>query len=187
MLNSEKEVELRVFENEHFMLQKDWKYNEGDMSTLYCLAIVKNQYANLKTVRDLKSEHLPMLKSIRDDSMRAIEQKFGVDKVHIKSYFHYQPTYYHLHIHFVHVECAHADDVRVFVDLDSVIQNIEMMDDYYQRATLSYPVGTQMPLFKILAEKGILQEEKEKKPETPKPAEKAEEEVKKEDQDTKKE
>ena len=42
ILKCEKETELRVFENEHFMLQKDWKYSEGAMNTLYCLAIVKD-------------------------------------------------------------------------------------------------------------------------------------------------
>ena len=63
VLDGSKETELRVFENEHFMLQKDYKFNEGDLATLYCLAIPK-QIQNLRTVRDLTAEHLPMLKSI---------------------------------------------------------------------------------------------------------------------------
>jgi hypothetical protein len=42
VLDGTKETDLRVFENDHFMLQRDWKYNVGDdISTLYCLAIVK--------------------------------------------------------------------------------------------------------------------------------------------------
>ena len=41
MLNNEKEVDLRVVEHADFYLQKDYKFNEGDLSTLYCLAVPK--------------------------------------------------------------------------------------------------------------------------------------------------
>ena len=73
ILNCEKETELRVFENQYFMLQKDWKYNEGDITTLYCLAIYKDPLSKIRTIRDLTDEHLSMLRSIRDESMAAIE------------------------------------------------------------------------------------------------------------------
>ena len=76
----------------------------------------------------------------------------------IMSYFHYQPTFYHLHIHFTHCE-NFAWDKRDNVRLDDAITNIEMLPDYYQRATMTYKVGTQMPLFNILVEKGILEPE----------------------------
>jgi len=38
-----------------------------------------------------------------DESYPAIEKMFGVPKEKLKAYFHYQPTYYHLHVHFIHV------------------------------------------------------------------------------------
>lgn len=41
VLDNKKETELCLFENEHFKLQKDFKFNEGDLKTLYCLAIPK--------------------------------------------------------------------------------------------------------------------------------------------------
>jgi m7GpppX diphosphatase len=60
VLDGSKEKDLRVFENDHFMLQRDWKYNVGDdISTLYCLAIVKQR--DLFSIRDLTAEHLPLL------------------------------------------------------------------------------------------------------------------------------
>ena len=155
-LDNEKEVDLRVHESEGFYLQKDYKFNEGDIKTLYCLALPKQR--DLKTVRDLKGEHLPLLKAMRDESLDAIEKKFNVKRSKVLSYFHYQPTFYHLHVHFVHVDRASRES-RDCVSLDQCINNIEMIPDYYQRATLCYKLGTQMPLFKILLEKGILQPE----------------------------
>ena len=87
ILNDEKEKELRVHEDPDFYLQKDYKFNEGDIKTLYCLAIPKQR--DLFTLRDLTSEHLPMLKKICDDSLNAIEKTFGVSRAKISSYFHY--------------------------------------------------------------------------------------------------
>ena len=154
VLNREKEIELRVHENESFLLNKDYKFNEGDIKTLYCLAIPTQR--DLKSVRDLTGEHLPLLKAIRDESLDAIETKFNINRSKIMSYFHYQPTFYHLHVHFTHCENT-SWDKRDCVRLDDAITNIEMLPDYYQRATLTYKVGTQMPLFDILVEKGILE------------------------------
>ena len=168
ILNLEKELDLRVHESEGFLLQKDYEYNEGDLSTLYCLALPKQR--DLKTVRDLTGEHLPLLRAIRDESLDAIEKKFSVSRNKILSFFHYQPTFYHLHVHFVHIDRATRDSNEC-VSLDQCIQNIEMMSDYYQRATLSYKVGTKSALFQILADKGILEPE-------PEPVEETKEEAK---------
>ena len=112
---------------------------------------------------------------MRDESLDAIEKKFNVKRTKILSYFHYQPTFYHLHVHFVHVDKVNTV-TRECVSLDQVITNIEMMSDYYQRATLSYKLGTQMPLFKILVEKGILE---------PEPIEEVKEEAQVEAEETK--
>ena len=71
-LNNEKEVDLRVVEHADFYLQKDYKFNEGDLSTLYCLAIPRQR--DLRSVRDLNASHLPMLKAMRDESLAAIEK-----------------------------------------------------------------------------------------------------------------
>jgi hypothetical protein len=41
VLDGTKESELQIFENEHFKLGKDYKFNEGDLSTLWLLALPK--------------------------------------------------------------------------------------------------------------------------------------------------
>jgi m7GpppX diphosphatase len=66
-----------VYEDEHFIITIDLKYNGGDLANLYCLAIPKNR--SLKTVRDLTDEHLNMLKSIRDNGFKAVGEKFGIN------------------------------------------------------------------------------------------------------------
>ena len=43
ILEKKKEIELTVYENDEFILQKDYKFNEGDMKTFYCAAYVKRR------------------------------------------------------------------------------------------------------------------------------------------------
>lgn len=90
-----------------------------------CLAIPLQ--TDIKCLRDLRSEHLPLLRSIRDNSTRAISERFGLKATQIKALFHYLPTFYHLHVHFVH--SSQTDTVGATngkgVLLDDVIDNIE--------------------------------------------------------------
>jgi hypothetical protein len=72
VLENRKETELCVFENEHFKLQKDYKFNEGDLSTFYCLAMPKS-LRKLRSIRDLTTEHLPFLRSVIEESYKAID------------------------------------------------------------------------------------------------------------------
>lgn len=41
ILDHEKEQESILHETDSFMLQKDYKFDEGDITTLYCLAFPK--------------------------------------------------------------------------------------------------------------------------------------------------
>ena len=168
ILNGEKEQENIIFQNEYFILEKDYKFNEGDIRTMYCLMMPIQR--DLKTVRDLRAEHLPMLKSCRDESLKAIEEKWGLDPSKVRAYFHYLPTYYHLHVHFTHVDVKCE---RAIVTLDEAISNIELMGDYYEKCSMTYQIGADMELTKILIEKGVIKEEA-----PPKVEEVKEEEVK---------
>lgn len=131
VLDNKKETELCLFENDHFKLQKDYKFNEGDLLTLYCLAIPKAAKSNkLQSVRDLTAEHLPMLRSMAAESYKAIEHAFGVPQHKIMAYFHYLPTYWLMHVHFTHVD-RQGKDARDCISLEQVINNLEMNGKYY--------------------------------------------------------
>ena len=152
VLDGTKEVENQIYNDNEFMLSKDWEFNEGDVQTLYCLAIPKQ--TDLFTIRDLTIEHLPMLKNIREKSLQAINKRFGLPQSQIRSFFHYQPTYYHLHVHFIHTRLLQKASAHVgrAILLDDVIDNIEnfspdkKLGNYYQQKTLTFEVkqGTKL-------------------------------------------
>jgi m7GpppX diphosphatase len=84
----------------------------------------------LLSVRDLTADHLPMLKSILSEGYKAIHEKFAIPMHKVYAYFHYLPTYWLLHIHFVHVDKA-SRDAREQIPLEVVINNLEMNGKYY--------------------------------------------------------
>lgn len=79
----------------------------------------------------------------------AIEKGFGLSGAQLRVYLHYQPSYYHLHVHFTalsydapgcSVERAHL--------LSDVIQNVELDAQYYQKRTLTFALRADEPLLK---------------------------------------
>ena len=60
---------------------------------------------------------------------------------------HYQPTYYHLHVHIVHValEAGATQAAGKAVGLESIIETLEAMggdaDEGMDRLTMAYTVG----------------------------------------------
>lgn len=158
ILDHKKEVDRIIFEDPDkdvgFILLPDLKWDGKTLETLYAVAIVHRM--NLKSLRSLNATHLPLLKNIRDKGVAAIKRLYDLDRSQLRIYFHYQPSFYHLHVHFTYLK---YDAPGIFCEkshlLDTVIDNIELMSDYYTRATLSFVIrGTDPYLVKYLPQTG---------------------------------
>lgn len=145
ILDHEKEVDKIIYEDNDFILLPDYKWN-GQKESLYLLAIVTDR--TIKSIRDLNESHLPLLENIKTKSLETIKSKFDVEASQIRAYFHYQPSYYHLHIHFTYLKYeAPGNFCEKSHLLSSVINNIQLMPDYYKKATLAFAVGEKDKLY----------------------------------------
>ncbi|KAL6260141.1 hypothetical protein P5V15_007676 [Pogonomyrmex californicus] len=140
--------------NTGFVLVTDFKWDK-QTDTLKLLAL---PFQKIRSLRELNESHLPLLKNIRDAGTAAISKKFNIPASQLRIYFHYQPSYYYLHVHFcylmfeapgIYVEKAHL--------LSTVIRNLELMPDYYTKAVLSYVVFKGSPLYEKFKLHGTLQ------------------------------
>ncbi|CAK4198095.1 unnamed protein product [Aphanomyces euteiches] len=123
-----------------FVLLPDTKWNPPfNVENLYCLALVMDK--SIRSVRDLRAEHLALLRNLRDKSLALICEKYNVAKSSIRCFVHYQPSYYHFHVHFTHLKVPFGIFVGKAILLEDIIYNISTRGDYYQHATLSYVVG----------------------------------------------
>ncbi|XP_022098424.1 m7GpppX diphosphatase-like [Acanthaster planci] len=134
------EVERIVYEDpdhqDGFVLLPDMKWDRKQMENLYLVAICHRK--GIKSLRDLNHQHLPLLRNIRDKCQKEVQEKYCIASDQLRLYLHYQPSYYHLHVHVTHVKFdAPGSGVTRAHLLSDVIENIELMPDYYQRKTLT--------------------------------------------------
>ena len=93
---------------------------------------------SLRSIRSLTTLHISLLEHMKKITLDIIKQKYELDEHYIKMFFHYEPSTYHLHIHFVNV--SHHDarsSVEFSHELNNVIFNLTICSDYYQRAVLN--------------------------------------------------
>lgn len=159
ILDHKSESERIVFEDPDpeigFVLLPDLKWNGTTLDTLYLLAITHKR--GIKSLRDLNESHLPLLLNIKEKGAKAIESKYGLPSSQLRVYLHYQPSFYHLHVHFTYLrhEAPGITTERAHL-LSNVISNIELLPDYYQKITLPYVIQENNALFKKLEENGVL-------------------------------
>lgn len=93
---------------------------------------------SLRTLRDLRGHHVPMLRRMLKSCMSAIETQTGIPRDKVMAYVHYPPSVYQLHVHFSYPygQYCHRDAYRVH-SLESIINNLQIDANYYVKSTLT--------------------------------------------------
>jgi len=112
---------------------------------MYCLLIVKRR--DLSSIRDLNHTHLPLLHSIKHKVLTFARERFGLAAHQLRLFFHYLPSFYHLHLHITNVNREQVDvQLGRSHSLDDIIDNITIKSDYYQCKTLHVKCSANHPL-----------------------------------------
>ena len=141
ILEHKKESDRIIFEDLDpevgFILLPDMKWNVEDLASLYCIALPLKR--GIKSLRDLTKEHIPLLRNVKQKAVDTIATKFGVAKDSLRLYLHYQPSYYHLHVHInsVSLDVPGTGVLRAHL-LSDVIENLQLCSDYYKNKTISF-------------------------------------------------
>ncbi|XP_017778004.1 PREDICTED: m7GpppX diphosphatase [Nicrophorus vespilloides] len=159
ILDHKKEVERIIYEDNSesngFVLLPDMKWDGKTIETLHILALVHTR--GIKSLRDLSKDHLTLLKNIQTIGQNIIQEKYNIPASQLRVYLHYQPSFYHLHVHFTYLQ---FDAPGIYTErahlLSNVISNLELLSDYYQKVSLPFVVQENSTLCKILKSKGIL-------------------------------
>lgn len=133
IIDHKSESENIIFEDTNFIFIPDYKW-DNNLKNLHILGIFKDK--SLNSIRDLNKNHIEMLEKCIIDGRKIIKEKYNIDNLII--YFHYRPSVWQLHIHFMNIE---TDNKESFVlpraHLGStVIQNLKNDSSYYSNANL---------------------------------------------------
>jgi m7GpppX diphosphatase len=131
------------------------KWDGTTVSSLYLLAIVQDH--TIRSLRDLRKAHVNLLKSIRSEALRIVREKWGLGDGSLRFVIHYQPSYYHFHVHIVN--CNYQGNIMGLSVgqahlLDTVISMLELDPDegpgIFERMTLTYGLGKEHGVFKLI-------------------------------------
>ncbi|KAK4574827.1 hypothetical protein LTR86_001669 [Recurvomyces mirabilis] len=132
--------------NDDYLLLPDLNWDRKTIGGLHLLALVERR--DLWSVRDLKKKDASWLRKLRSVIAQQVSGMYkGVETDMLKFYIHYQPTYYHFHIHVVHVDLdpTATQAVGKALGLDHIISQLDTMggDDEagMHEVELSYTVG----------------------------------------------
>ena len=76
-------------------LRASWRGHTA-VQDLYCLAICHRR--DIRSLRDLTAEHLPLLRGILDQGVRTLCETYGVEPHDLRVFVHYQPQFYHFRV-----------------------------------------------------------------------------------------
>ncbi|XP_068180976.1 m7GpppX diphosphatase-like [Antennarius striatus] len=143
ILDKKAEVDRIIYEDPDpklgFVLLPDMKWNQKNVDDLYLIAIVHQR--NIKSLRDLTSAHIPLLMNIFTKGQEAILKRYNLPASKLRVYLHYQPSYYHLHVHFTKLDYnAPGCGVERAHLLASVIDNLHADPEYYNKCTMYFPL-----------------------------------------------
>jgi len=117
--------------------------------SFHWLAVVTD--VRLRTLRDLRGCHVPMLTRLYVQACQTIKAETGVDPDQVMAYIHYPPSVYHLHIHFKYpLSPSVSHDAFRVHSLVTVINNLQIDSDYYSKSMLQMPVHVNTELHTAL-------------------------------------
>ncbi|PYH94112.1 scavenger mRNA decapping enzyme [Aspergillus ellipticus CBS 707.79] len=121
-----------------FLMLPDLNWDRKTMGSLHLLALVQRR--DIWSLRDLKKKHVPWLKYLRK---RLLEGTVGMypelEEDQLKLYVHYQPTYYHFHVHVVNVmlEAGATQATGKAFGLENIISQLETLDGDDEEASMA--------------------------------------------------
>lgn len=135
ILYNKKDNDMIVYEDEHFIMLPDMKWTDDNIKNMYYLIIVKR--TDLYSLRNLTGKEITLLEHINYNALKIIKNKHNIDENKIRSYIHYHPSIWHLHIHFNHIDCLYATTSIDFShQLTDIIQNLKIDGEYYKKISL---------------------------------------------------
>lgn len=104
----------------------------------------------LRSIRDLRGAHIPLLERMQATCVAAIQQEYQVAAEDIMVFANYPPSVYRLHFHFcVPFFKPTAFDAFRMHTLSAIINNLRIHPDYYGLSTFQIPVHSNSDLYRV--------------------------------------
>ncbi|KAH7929273.1 scavenger mRNA decapping enzyme [Leucogyrophana mollusca] len=147
ILSGASEASKILFSSPAFALLPDMKWDLTTVPALYLVALARDPA--LRSLRDLRAPHVPLLEAIRAEAHRVVWERWGLERGGVRLYVHYQPSYYRFHVHVVHASQAGLMGMTVGQAhlLDDIISMLSLAPSILEDMTFTYGLGNQHGLY----------------------------------------
>ena len=129
--------------------ERSHSLRRGHPPLLNWLAIVV--HPALRTIRDLRGEHLEMLRTLQAECIALVTKEFNVDPAEIMIFANYPPSVYTLHFHIAcPLKITYPFDAFRMHTIESVIHHLDVDPEYYAKHNLHIPVSNSCRLYHAL-------------------------------------
>ncbi len=136
IISGNNEQDKILHRDEDCIVIPSYTWDAKNVDKLHILSIPND--IKLRSIRDLNHSHINLLKHLKYTGISCIKEKYNLEECDLKIFFHYDPSTYHLHIHFINVNYTECfSSVEYSHDLDQVIFNLSINSDYYKLALLN--------------------------------------------------
>ena len=106
---------------------------------------------DLRSIRDLRGEHIELLEMMRDQCMEAIQKEYDVTVNDVMVFANYPPSVYRLHFHFC-MPFFHPGPFDAFRmhSLSAIINNLRIHPLYYKLSSFQIPIHPGSELFRAM-------------------------------------
>ena len=136
IIDGTSEQELILHRDELCIIIPTYMWDSVNIEKLHILCLPTD--ITLRSIRSLTADHIPLLEHMKKVTLETIKAKYGVDECYLKIFFHYEPSTYHLHIHFINTAHYEArSSVEYSHELNNIIFNLSLYSQYYKVAILN--------------------------------------------------
>jgi len=136
IVDGSSEQEQILYRDESCIVIPTYMWDSVNIDKLHILCLPTD--VTLRSIRSLTAEHIELLEHMKKVTLETIKNKYGLDECYLKMFFHYEPSTYHLHIHFVNTAYHESrSSVEYSHELNNVIFNLSLYSQYYKVAILN--------------------------------------------------
>lgn len=148
ILNKKKEQDKVIYNDDKIVIVKDKNFYEQKKQSFYLLVF---PFEKLKTIRDLRSKHIELLEFMK---LKCIEiaNEYGINENELYFFFHYHPSFYHLHLHcsIINHKSLTSKYFRCKM-LDNILENLKLKSNYYRDKNIKFEIPEKHIIVKLLS------------------------------------
>ncbi|CCC69851.1 hypothetical protein NCAS_0D02700 [Naumovozyma castellii] len=130
---------------ESFIILPDMKWDGLSVDSLYLVALVYR--TDIRSIRDIKPEHKEWLIKLNNKIKSIIPgcYNYAINPDELRIFIHYQPSYYHFHIHIVNIKhpgLGNGIAAGKAILLEDVIESLNYLGpEGFMTKTMTYVLG----------------------------------------------